>query len=472
MEIGRSCRRASFSLRQRRGKVILKELNLLHLQSLELFSGVRKILGPVNLSLEQGEWATLESVDGQGRSLILRYIAGRSKGISARGSFQWLGREIKPKPQSDIFFIPEEPRIFEGLSVAQNLFLQDGPRLLPVHALTLAASQILSRLPVKIPLEEDARFLNESERFWLEIARLILKPRKLVLIDEIPRGLSGSEKEMCAHFLRQLQDQGLSLLDTSGINPHARIVSLKKAPEVLTENFRRPQFAQNSTQQSDVLSIQKTADEQVVGLRSGEILGFLGSKNSGRRELWDELLRYRNHQQTDQKFEISSALQKPRISFVSGFRSATGLFEGRSSIFNLCFPLPSRRRKSRELFQHYADLFRLENKDPRARIESLSREDRQKVLLARALKENPRILCLEELTRGLSMDVRYQLFQIIRQLADSGVSVILLSWNLREMVRLCDRIIWLRKEGAWETWQGQPEVLQRWEQQSSYRGSS
>lgn len=415
---------------------------------------------------------TLESIDGQGRSLILRFIAGRSRGISAQGIFKWEGGEFNSKAQADIFFIPEEPRIFEGLSVAQNLFLQDGPRILPLKALTLAASEILDQLPIRIPLEEDARFLNESERFWLEMARLILRPRKLVLIDEIPRGLSEAERQKCATFLSKLQSQGLSILDTSHINPRSRILTLKKNAETLNENFRRPNFATSAGRQSEVLNIRRADSEDTFSLKSGEILGFLGSKNSGRRELWDSLLRFQNQQKSDHKFEITPPAKKPRLGFVSGFRSATGLFEGRSAIFNLCFPRPSRRRRNLELFHHYAELFRLENKDPRARIESLSREDRQKILLARALKENPEVLCLEEITRGLTIEARFQLFQIIRQLADSGVSVILLSWNLREMIRLCDRIIWLQRDSLSEAWQGESEVLQRWEQLSSYRGNS
>jgi len=422
--------------------------------------------------MKAGEWATLESIDGQGRSLILRFIAGRSIGISAKGQLRWEGKPFTPKPNPDIFLVPEEPRIFEGLSVAQNLFVQDGPSFLPVRALTIEASKILNQLPVTIPLAEDARFLSETERFWLEMARLILRPRKLLLIDEVPRGLSETERQSCAEFLNRLQSAGLSILDTSRLSPQAKLIPLEKLPEVMDENFRRHGFLESATGREALLSIQRNEPKESFEIQKGEIVGFLGSKNSGRRELWDELLRFRNLQKSALDFEISSGQKNPRIGFVSGFRSATGLFEGRSSIFNLCFPRPNRRRKSLDLFKHYTELLRLENRDPRARIESLSREDRQKVLLARALKDSPEIICVEEITRGLEMETRYQVFQIIRQLADSGVSVLVLSWNLREMIRICDRVIWLKRNRPSETWEGQPQVIQSWEQQSSYRGIS
>jgi putative ABC transport system ATP-binding protein len=414
-------------------------VSLLRLQNISLFSqeSRRRLLGPLTFNIEPGAWLNLEAEEGGGKTLLLRFLSGAARDVFAEGQIFWrdqnlLDQRNRSSLRDEIFYLPEEPRVFSALSVSQNLFVSDGPALLPLKALTLEAEKLLARAPFKFSLQESCAHLSALECLQIELGRMLLKRRSLILVDEIALALTQDQKRLVREFLLELQSQGCAIIDANRFCKEAPALDLQPTKSIGLLQGRRPM----TTLQRREIRIRLEDSESDFVVRAGEILGVVGGKPGQRRHLWNQLVRSKQQ-----------GKKKPRLSFVSGFRTSTGLISARSSHFNLMFPQPSRNKKTRHLFEHYRDVLRFENADPRTLVESLSNDDRQKLLLARALKEKPEVLLCEEITRGLQPQTRQYLAQSLRQLADSEVTVVLFCANHLEIRDFCDRFLTFKNDG-------------------------
>ena len=452
--------------------------------------------------MDVGRCVGLLGMSGSGRSRLLKTIAGIESKKTYRGKIIFEGKELKGLAQQrqgrGIFYLPRDPAFVDRIQVWENLFLSEN---LPSEAffnknsIYREAEKLLSRLPVEIEPSLYGFQLDERQKLWLCLARMFIRKRKLVLIDESIHQLDSVDLKI---FYAMLEDQireGASVL--FAIPNLVRDVGLCDQFVVLTqqgmkvvepddqeesfarqlrlENLRKlddhlfpPKRPVESLSQEIQFEIQnltyETEEKSLLDhinlqIRKGEIFGLTGNSQSGRVKLglalFGEYLsayRFGKIVLNGREIEIRDAFHaaKSGLAYISGFRSHFGVFPNQSVGYNLDI-IYSRihhrwgllpRRALRDIFKHYVKLLRLGAIDyatPWNRIED-DHDRIQKILLARWLALNPKLLILDDFARGMSDGGRRELYALMRELADEGLSIIFTSSNLQEMSLLCDRV--------------------------------
>lgn len=438
-------------------------MSLLELKNFEVSSRHQHLLGPIHFSAKTGEWIQIEDHGGGGKSLFFRALSGLASEINLSGELYWNQQSVKSLPRTEIFYMAEEPRIFDNLSVAQNLLLRDGTRILTVKELEKESRRILEQLPVQIPVTDRVIDLGPEDRYWIDLARILVKPKKLLFLDEYKSQWSAPFRSRVEAFLKRLQERGLLILEAGPSAHSTRKFSLRGVSSLQNDYLGKPRRLDPKPLPCLRIEVSSPEDSNTrkwptLEVYPGEIFGILGPKGGGRRDLWRSLSL--SDSAPTIEFKVSSPQSTPlKWGFVSGYRKASGIFSGRSAIFNLVFPRPSRTKKSLEIFEHYQKLFSLQSSSARAPMDRLSREDQQFIVLARGLQQNADIYFLEDIHRGLNMEAKIRIYQAMRQITDLGKTIVFSTDDPHEAVASCDRICLMRLPIGCEILENHSEAL-------------
>jgi len=471
----------------------MSEAALLQLHNISKAFGGVQALKDVSLTVEPGEVHAVIGENGAGKSTLMKIIAGALQPDS--GDIIFNGKRVEfsgPRDASQlgIAIVYQEPVFFPQLSVVENFYLGEEIKTrsgaLDWAAMTEGAAVALQRmtLPSRI-LRDTMDELSLGTQQLVLIARGIHKKARLLILDEPTSILSQAETDTLFRTIKELQTEGVSVLyishriseifqiaDRISVLRDGELVS-QLDPDDATEDkliaamsgraisaaVYRPRSFNNKEPILQVRNISRLGYYQDVSfnLRPGEVLGLYGLVGAGRSEvaraIFGEMPAEQGVIRLDGKeVTLRNAREAIRhgIVYVPEDRRVQGLFPIRAIRDNLTAGLLGKvtaafglikRQAERELAHRQAERLQVKASSIFAPVSSLSGGNQQKVVLGRGLLHNPRILLLDEPTRGIDVGTKAQIHELIMSLAEQGVAILLISSDLPEVLALADNVL-------------------------------
>ncbi len=459
------------------------------------FSGV-SVLRDVHLDFLGGEIHTLMGENGTGKSTLVKIISGVQKATS--GSMFIDGEEVSfgsPREAEDrgIVIMHQELSLIPEMTVAENVLLGHEPKKFGIcidrYALRKTAREALARFGFKLNVDTPVKNLRMGEQQLVEIARALLGDARLLIMDEPTSALSQTEADILMEVIRDLALQGVAIVYIShrmdevfeisdrvtvlrdGDQIGTRFVSETNSSELIQMMVGRPVEIKPLVRKSErseivtmrVNNLSVCSDRRNVlqdisfEVKNGEILGVGGLLGAGRTELLETLFGARGGAY---KGDIEINGEKVRLgnpadgvelglALITEDRKGNGLLLDRSISDNVVLPLlPTRshfglnptavqRRESLNAI----DTLRIVARGPEHIVRRLSGGNQQKVVLGKWLATKPKILLLDEPTRGIDVGAKDEIYDLIGELAEQGLSVLFASSEISEFLAVCDRMI-------------------------------
>jgi ABC-type sugar transport system ATPase subunit len=462
--------------------------------------GGAQALRCASLSVFPGEVHGLVGANGAGKSTLIRILAGLTQpddgDILVEGK-----RVVADCPhvagKLGMSFIHQELAFVPGMTVIENIMLgmPKKTRLGVVDwgAIANDVAPIAARVGVRAPLDANAKGLSTAENWLINIARALVLKARLIVMDEPTAALSAAEAERLFSIIHDLRRSGVAVLYVSHrldeilelcqrvtVFRDGRSVAELAGPDLTRSAMveaivggviETPVARKNARRSSErVLSVRDLArGPKVKGvsfdLRKGEVLGLGGLVGAGRTELARLLFG------VDRLHEGSMTLEgkpyaprspadavKSGVGFVPEERRVEGLILSKSLAFNLglanlqsiifhqALPFISGSRRKALAERAIRDLA-IKTPSAETAVARLSGGNQQKVVIARWLASKPKVLILDEPTRGVDVGARAEIHRLIRNLASDGMAVLVISSEPEELPDMCDRAL-IMAEGA------------------------
>ncbi len=463
-------------------------------------------LRDVSFDLRAGEIHALCGENGAGKSTLIKLLSGIHPHGSYEGELRVSGepvqfRSIANAERAGLAVIYQELALVDGLSVAENIFLGAEPRRGPFvdwNRMRREARELLARFGVQLDPESPCARLGVGQKQLVEIVKALRKNSRILILDEPTAALAEHEVQVLIAILRDLRARGIACNYISHKLDEVfaiadRITVLRDGATVFTAEAASTDKAQiirhmvgrEITDLFPRRSARPTADVRQPALQvsdltvghpdtgtdflrdisfdvaPGEVLGIGGLMGAGRTELLMHLFGAwgtRRSGRVELEGQTLPALPPTEIlrrglALVSEDRRRYGLVIEQSIGFNLSLSsLQSVSRggfldKSRE-FRRNDEMFRsMHGKAPGldAAVGKLSGGNQQKVVIGKALLTGPRVIFLDEPTRGIDVGAKIEIYEIINQLTDAGKAVVLVSSELPELIGMSDRILMLHE---------------------------
>ncbi len=467
------------------------------------FSGVLA-LDDVSLRVRAGECVGLVGENGAGKSTLMKVLSGVWPDKSFTGEILLNGKLQNfsgPKDALDagIAIIHQELSLFDEMTVAENIWMQDLPRQFGVVDFTKINADteaLLAQFNLDILPQTLVKHLSVGEKQILEIARSFTRHVRVLIFDEPTSALSDQEIESLFTLIDGIKAKGVACLYISHKLDEIhrlceRVVVLRDGRSVkefdskpwstdaLIEAMvgreianlfppKRPgQSRKAILEVRDLTYLDKALprpllDQISFDVREGEVFGIAGLLGSRRTELLMALFGSLSAQKVSGEILLEGkpldhgdprlAIQQG-LGFVTEDRKGTGLLLDRSVRENMTLPILKQisrfwKINSKEeggIVSHFSSLLRIKAASPEISIRHLSGGNQQKVILGRWLSSKPKILLLDEPTRGIDVRAKSEIYFLMRELVDQGLTLIVVSSELPEIVSLCDRVMVLRQ---------------------------
>ena len=459
--------------------------------------GAARALRGVSFSVAPGETHAIVGENGAGKSTLLKILAGLVKADS--GDVLWNGSPVfthgasgpRHALERGIGMVYQEMLAFPNLSVAANIFagreVTGRAGWLRTRTMRERTRELLDELHLPVHPDALAESLPAAHRQLLQVARALAFDCRILVLDEPTTALTGAETDHLFAVVEKLKTRGVTILYVSHRLPEVfrlcdRITVLRDGQFVETMEAREATHervvkamvgrelpardaeegpAANAKTVLDVrgLSRRPCFHDVSLSVKAGEIVALFGLVGSGRSELVETIFGlYQPHAGTiavDGKTrQLRSACDGARagLALVPEERQRQGLFFNLSLRHNLMLPL--RRISNAWLIRpaadwaestHLIDAWRIKTSGPEALPDSLSGGNQQKVVLAKWLATQPRVLMLDEPTKGVDVGAKFEIHHVIRREAAAGTACLIVSSDLPEVLSLAHRIIVMRE---------------------------
>ncbi len=447
-------------------------------------------LGGVDFSIGVGEVVALAGENGAGKSTLMKILGGVYQPDD--GKIFVDGKEIAIRSVSDasmhgIGFVHQELNVLDNLTAAENVYLGREPKrfgfLVDRAKLNADAEVFLKRLGLDIPGKTRLSELSIAQQQMVELAKALSLNARILIMDEPTSSLTLTETERLLSVIKGLRDQGVSIIYIShrlgeikeiadrvvvlrdGKNAgvlerdeisHDAIVKMMVGRDIVRHNR-----AQNSNETSESISVKDLRTRRYPNnaisfeVRKGEILGFAGLVGAGRSDAAQAIFGVDvpvcGTVHIDGKvIRISSANDAIRngIFLIPEDRRNSGLILDIPIRENITLPALSRYSsnglvsKSAETTKAKEMCERLNVKAPsvESKAANLSGGNQQKVVLAKWLSLEPKLLIFDEPTRGIDVGAKSEIYQLMRDLAKSGVAIVMISSDMEEVIGESDRV--------------------------------
>ncbi|SEQ74625.1 monosaccharide ABC transporter ATP-binding protein, CUT2 family [Faunimonas pinastri] len=479
------------------------------------FVGIRA-LSEVGLSVEAGEIHALLGENGAGKSTLMKILCGvyqPDSGLIAIDGVEHHFAGYKDAVHAGIGIVFQEFSLIPHLNAVENIFLGREKRnalgLMQRGLMRGEAEAILQRLGVAIPLHMPVASLSVAQQQFIEIAKALALNARILILDEPTATLTPSEAEHLFTIMRELKRQGVAMIFIShhleeifqvcdritvfrdGRRIGDRDVAATNVDELVEMMVGRrieksfPPKPEVGTSHEIVLDVQelqldKRSPVNSFQLRKGEILGFAGLVGSGRTETALAVIGYEPAvRKTMQVRGKPASIRDPSEALANGIgilpesRKTEGLitpFNVRSNITlnNLAkyrrWGMLVDRGRERQGALDAMRRVRVKANSTETVVETLSGGNQQKVVIARWLDHHADILIFDEPTRGIDVGAKAEIYQIMRDLTAKGLSIVMISSELPEVVGMCDRVAVFRQGrivGTLESPQITPENVMR-----------
>ncbi len=473
---------------------------LLEIKGLEkTFPGVRALKG-VNLTVGKGEVHSLMGENGAGKSTLIKVLTGIYQ--KNGGTIHFDGKEIDCKTpieanEAGISTIYQELNLVLFQTVYENLFLGREPKnkfgSIDRGQMAGEASRILKELGIDIDVTKPLSNFSTAIQQMVAIARAVSINAKLVIMDEPTSSLDRQEVSVLFRIIRQLKAKGISVIfishkldeifeicdrltvfkdgeyvgdyDIADLNQF-KLISLMVGKDTVTleRNKDAYRFASEQTvaQASGIYQGMRLNGIN-VDIKRGEVLGLAGLLGSGRSELAQVLFGTRIPDKGAVFwFGEPAHIHKPADAIKKGMgfctedRKVEGIIPHLSVKENMTIALLPRlqkfgfvkKKEQDEIVKKYIERLKIKTPNPEQAICNLSGGNQQKVLLARWMCMNPKLMILDEPTRGIDVGAKAEIETLIQELSDNGISVLMISSEIAELERNCDRVVVMREGRA------------------------
>ena len=450
-------------------------------------------LNGVSLALYPGEIHALLGENGAGKSTLIKIMTGIHP--PDEGEILLDGHPIRINNAAEaqlhgIAAIYQEPMIFPDLNVAENIFISHQGRGSVVNwrRMYREADAILAKLGVALDVRSPARGLTVAAQQTVEIAKALSLNTRVLIMDEPTAALSAHEVTQLFKLVRTLRDQGVAILfishrleevfevaDRVTVFRDGKKISSAPIAEVTPESAIRDMvgrelesfFAKDNGKTGDLLlSVRNLGKEGVFSgisfdVHRGEILGFAGLVGSGRTDVALALFGIEPADTGDiildgQAHSIRSPEQALAlgIAYVPEDRRGQGLMLPMTIAANISLPVLKRyltrlgivkRREEQRTAEQYRKQLSIRTPSVLLEVSKLSGGNQQKVVLSKWLNTQPRLLILDEPTRGIDVGAKADVHHIINVLAAQGLGILLISSDLPEVLAMSDRILVMRE---------------------------
>jgi len=470
---------------------------ILHVKTLtKTYPGVRALDG-VSLCVQPGTVHGLVGENGAGKSTLIKSLAGVVKPDEM--VLEMKGRRLEIRNAADarkagLAFIHQELNLIEYFNAAENVFLgHEMPTTMGLYdrsKLKRKVQDIFDQLEVSIPLEDPVRYLAPGQRAMVAIARAFAHEADVYFMDEPATALTQEEKRHLFAMVRRITSHGKSVVyvthnlddvlvlsqDISVFREgkkvsqwtasetdkkHLITAMIGEEPESAAENIRREKsetelFAAEGISGGGVGPVTFRVNE-------GEILGIAGLVGSGRSTLM-KLLSGAVPVETGRLRIEARTVNPPRspaealcmgITLIPEERRTEGLALQRSVFENAILSSLGRFNRAglldfsgaKKAVREAGSRVKLKTVSYEASVRTLSGGNQQKVLFGRAVLARPKVLLLDEPTKGVDVGARKEIYDVIRDLAANGVAVVIVSSDFEEILNLADRFVFIR-DGA------------------------
>lgn len=470
---------------------------LLDIKGLEkTFPGVRALKG-VNLTVNKGEIHALMGENGAGKSTLIKVLTGIYQ--KNGGTICFDGEEINARTpieanEKGISTIYQELNLVLFQTVYENLFLGREPRTkfgsIDRKAMISEAKRILEELGIEIDVTRPLKNYSTAIQQMVAIARAVSINAKLVIMDEPTSSLDTHEVQVLFRIIRQLKSKGISVIfishkldeifeicdrltvfkdgeyvgdyDIGELN-QLKLISLMVGKDTveLERNKQGYEFS-NAKVIAEMKDIRQGMRLNGINIeiKQGEVVGLAGLLGSGRTELAQVLFGSGMPDNGEifwwgEKAGIHSPADaiKKGMGFCTEDRKTEGIIPHLSVRENITIALLPKlnsfgfvkTKEQDEIVRSYIDRLKIKTPTPEQAICNLSGGNQQKVLLARWMCMNPKLMILDEPTRGIDVGAKAEIEQLIQEFSKSGISVLMISSEIAELERNCDRIIVMRE---------------------------
>jgi len=455
--------------------------------------GTVRVLHGVSFSLEAGRTVGLIGENGAGKSTLMKILAG-FESISS-GTLRINGRpsQFASSRQAEaqgIVMIHQEFSLAEDLTISQNLFLGHEMKhgwLLDDASMQVESAKVLAQVGLRVDVNTRVKQLIVAERQMVEIARALLRKARLLIMDEPTATLTPGETKRLFELMAQLKADGVTLVYISHKLDEVKqvtdeVIVMRDGQLVAredTQNVTRQQMASlmvgrelanlyppKSPHPTTSEPILKVSGLTVPGwvedinfeVHPGEIFGFAGLVGAGRTELFEGMLGLRPR--SAGKIELQGKLTnlgspraaaKQGLTYLSEDRKGKGLhvkFGLRENLTLMALEhythpfLDTRAEKA--ALKVAVDDYGIRTGDLNSLASSLSGGNQQKLALAKVLHPHPKVVVLDEPTRGVDVGAKRDIYFLIQQLAQEGLAVVVISSELVELIGLCHRVAVMR----------------------------
>ena len=468
----------------------MEEKVLLSIKNIYKSFGMNAVLKGVSLELREGEVLALIGGNGAGKSTLMKIIMGiyssDSGEILVRGS-HYVGGRTSAALANGIYMVPQEPMLFPNMTVEENIIIGFDRK---ASELRRELTEIMAEVGWSMDLNRKAGSLSIAEQQIVEILRGLLRKAQILILDEPTSALTFDEVESLFNAIRDLRSKGIGIIyithrlaEVFEISTHVAIMRDGRIPlhgevheftrEILVRGLLPPDVqAQEAEERKQAVPVDYENGKPVFELNGysgygfsdislkvypGEILGLAGLVGAGRTELAttvfgkDKVLSGKAI--LDGKDITGLPTRKvieAGLNYVPEDRHLHGLFKLSDIAANTTSALlPERemggffldRKAERRTTQKYIDDFRTKVTGQSQLAGSLSGGNQQKVVLGRCLSTVPKMVILDEPTRGIDAAARGDVYAIIEHLRSRGTAVLLISSDMEEIVELSDRVI-------------------------------
>ncbi len=455
----------------------------------------------VNFTVYRGKVNVLVGENGAGKSTLMKILAGAER--PTEGRLYLDGQPIAFKSVRDadrhgIGIIYQELNLFPNLNVAENIFMA---REVMAHSMQIdhhtqleQASALLARLEHPLDPRTLVSTLRIGQQQIVEIAKALSRDVSILIMDEPTSALSNEEVEVLFRIIQELKNQGVAIIYISHrleeilrigdyitilrdgeLKAEAPIASID-LPWIIEQMVGKESISalrpKEHEIQSEVLRVENlslprlgggfTVDHVSLSVCAGEIVGIYGLMGAGRSELFECLMGLHPEARGEiwlagKKIDASATLGariRRGLTLIPEDRQREGLVQIMSVADNMtlaslwkfvkagCHLLNNQRKQS---VNRIINELSIKVAGPQVEVNSLSGGNQQKVVIGKSLLTAPRVLLMDEPTRGIDVGAKSEVFQIMNRLAAQGMGILFVSSELKEILAISDRVIVMSK---------------------------
>ena len=460
-------------------------------------------LNDVSIQLKRGEILSLCGENGAGKSTLMKVLSGEYPCDTYSGAIRLDGKPVsitsnKHAETLGIAMIYQEISVELDLSIAENILLGRIPKnrlgLLDIREMNRIAEEALRRINVEIDVTMSMRPLSASIKQLVCIARALVREPKILVLDEPTAALTEAETENLIAVIEQLRSKGISCIyishkldevfrisDRIVVMRDARVISAyeraefepsriigdmigrhidKMYPDMTDRQIGEEVLRVEHMKVQHPSSYKNIIEDVGFSVRKGEVLGLAGLVGSGRTELmravFGALPRLEGKvylEGREVRIDSPKAAIDKGIGMLTEDRKKDGIVGsmniGENMTLSILKKLRNRlalnKKREKQCVDEYFSALNIKAPSARTSILNLSGGNQQKVVLAKSLLTDMKVLFLDEPTRGIDVGAKAEIYKIIKELSLKGLSIVMVSSEYPELVAMCDRSVVLGK---------------------------